>query len=84
MGEHSKSAIGTVFNTGTCVGFCCNVFGRGFPPKLLPNFSWGAEDPSRYAVERAVSTARVVLGRRGIEFGAAHEALFRHLAQDGD
>ena len=25
MGDHSKSGINTMFNTGTVVGVCCNV-----------------------------------------------------------
>ena len=33
MGDHSKSAIGTQFNTGTAVGVSCNIFGDGFPPQ---------------------------------------------------
>ena len=33
MGDHSKSGIGTVFNAGTSVGACCNVYGEGYPPK---------------------------------------------------
>jgi UDP-N-acetylglucosamine diphosphorylase / glucose-1-phosphate thymidylyltransferase / UDP-N-acetylgalactosamine diphosphorylase / glucosamine-1-phosphate N-acetyltransferase / galactosamine-1-phosphate N-acetyltransferase len=33
----------TAFNTGTVVGVCCNIFGEGFPPKLINNFTWGNE-----------------------------------------
>ncbi len=83
MGEHSKSAIGTLFNTGTCVGFSCNVFASGFPPKLLPSFSWGQDGTTRYAVEPAIATARVVMSRRGVAFLEGHEALFRALAESG-
>ena len=84
MGEHSKSAIGTLFNTGTCVGFSCNVFASGFPPKFLPNFSWGLDGTTRYAVEPAIATARVVMSRRGVAFQDVHAALFRVLAGPGD
>ncbi len=34
MGDHSKTAINTMFNTGTVVGFSCNVYGEGFPSKI--------------------------------------------------
>ncbi|HRF82723.1 MAG TPA: glucose-1-phosphate thymidylyltransferase, partial [Flavobacteriales bacterium] len=27
MGDHSKSGINTMFNTGTVVGVCANIFG---------------------------------------------------------
>ncbi len=51
MGDYSRAAINTSFNTGTVVGVCCNVFGEGFPPKYIPDFSWGNE---RYIFENAL------------------------------
>ena len=41
MGDYSRSAINTSFNTGTVVGVCCHVFGNGLTPAYLPSFSWG-------------------------------------------
>jgi hypothetical protein len=81
MGEHSKSAIGTLFNTGSCVGFGCNVFATGFPPKYLPNFTWGASADKVHDVHRALDTAQVVMARRGIQFTPAHTELFNALAR---
>jgi UDP-N-acetylglucosamine diphosphorylase / glucose-1-phosphate thymidylyltransferase / UDP-N-acetylgalactosamine diphosphorylase / glucosamine-1-phosphate N-acetyltransferase / galactosamine-1-phosphate N-acetyltransferase len=43
MGDYSRSAINTSFNTGTVVGICCNVFGEGFPPRFISDFTWGKE-----------------------------------------
>lgn len=43
MGDHSKCAIGTTFNTGTVVGVACNIFGEGFPRNFIPSFSWGGK-----------------------------------------
>ena len=43
MGDYSRAAINTSFNTGTVVGVCCNIFGEGFPPKLVTDFTWGKE-----------------------------------------
>jgi UDP-N-acetylglucosamine diphosphorylase / glucose-1-phosphate thymidylyltransferase / UDP-N-acetylgalactosamine diphosphorylase / glucosamine-1-phosphate N-acetyltransferase / galactosamine-1-phosphate N-acetyltransferase len=43
MGDYSRTAINTSFNTGTVVGICCNVFGEGFPPKFISDFTWGKE-----------------------------------------
>ena len=69
MGDHSKSAIGTTFNTGTVVGVCCNIFGTGFPPKYIPSFTWCGLQKSFavYDVEKAIDVARVVMARRNIE-----------------
>lgn len=49
MGDYSRAAINTSFNTGTVTGICCNIFTQGFPPKYIPDFSWGNE---RYELEK--------------------------------
>ncbi|MCC5939688.1 MAG: glucose-1-phosphate thymidylyltransferase [Lunatimonas sp.] len=41
IGDHSKLAISTMLNSGTVVGVGANVFGEGFPKKLVPSFAWG-------------------------------------------
>ena len=81
MGDHSKSAIGTTFNTGTVVGVCCNIFGIGFPPKYIPSFSWcGSSDPfTVYDVEKAIKLARLVMARRNIELIDVEVDLFREV-----
>ncbi len=62
MGDHSKTAINTMFNTGTTVGFSCNIFGAGFPEKYIPSFSWGGSDSmAAYDVEKSIETAKKVL-----------------------
>jgi hypothetical protein len=55
IGDHTKTAIGTVLNTGSVIGVASNVFGHGFPPIFIPSFSWG------FTCER-VNNLRVVLG----------------------
>ena len=79
--DHVKTAIGTLFNTGTCVGFASNIFGGGMPPKFVGHFSWGGQAHApRYAVEQALATARTVLGRRGCRLAEVQERLFLSLA----
>jgi UDP-N-acetylglucosamine diphosphorylase/glucosamine-1-phosphate N-acetyltransferase len=51
MGDYSRAAINTSFNTGTIVGVCCNIFG-GMPGKYVNNFSWGNE---RYIFEKVLA-----------------------------
>ena len=51
MGDYSKSAINTSFNTGTVVGVSCNIFGNEMPPKFVPNFTWGNEF---YDIDKAI------------------------------
>ena len=51
MGDYSRAAINTSFNTGTVVGVCCNILGIDFPPKFIENFSWGN---IKYDFEKAI------------------------------
>jgi UDP-N-acetylglucosamine diphosphorylase / glucose-1-phosphate thymidylyltransferase / UDP-N-acetylgalactosamine diphosphorylase / glucosamine-1-phosphate N-acetyltransferase / galactosamine-1-phosphate N-acetyltransferase len=81
MGDHSKCAIGTVFNTGTVVGVSCNIFGTGFPPKNIPSFTWcGTQKPyTVYDVEKAIQLARIVMKRRNIGLIDAEAELLREI-----
>jgi UDP-N-acetylglucosamine diphosphorylase/glucosamine-1-phosphate N-acetyltransferase len=51
MGDYSRSAINTSFNTGSVVGVCCHIFEDNFPPKMVSNFTWGKE---RYIFEKVI------------------------------
>ena len=69
MGDHSKCAINTMFNTGTVVGVCANIFGSGFPRNFVPSFTWGgAQGFTTYITKKAFETARIAMSRRAIEF----------------
>ncbi len=77
IGDHSKSAINTMFNTGTVVGFSCNIFASGFPEKYVPSFTWGGDDSSKvYDIKKAIETAKIVLSRRNINFDKTDELMF--------
>jgi UDP-N-acetylglucosamine diphosphorylase/glucosamine-1-phosphate N-acetyltransferase len=54
MGDYSRSAINTSFNTGTLIGVSCNVFGEGAPPRYVPDFSWGQNGLVRYEWDKAL------------------------------
>lgn len=81
MGDHTKSGIGTTFNTGSVVGSCCNIFGAGLPPKEIPSFAWGgaADGFVRYDIERFLKVARIVMGRRKMKLEPEDEQLIRDL-----
>jgi hypothetical protein len=78
MGDHSKSAINSMFNTGTVVGVSSNMFGSGFPPKSVPSFAWGGgEGLKTYELERALEVARRVMGRRKMVLSPVEENVLR-------
>ncbi len=54
MGDYSKAAINTSFNTGTVVGVCSNVISVGLTPKLISNFSWGVDGITKYKIDKAL------------------------------
>ncbi len=77
MGDHSKSAINTQFNTGTVVGISSNIFGANFPPKFIPSFAWGgSEKLVEHQLTKALKTAKIVMSRRKVEMSEAYEKLF--------
>jgi len=53
MGDYSRAAINTSFNTGTVVGVCCNIFYAGLTPKNIPSFSWGSNNAVPYELPKA-------------------------------
>lgn len=80
MGDHSKTGINTMFNTGTVVGVNVNVFGGGFPPKHLPSFSWGGGNAFEvYRFEKALAVARSTMQRRNINLTSTDEGILRHI-----
>lgn len=77
MGDHSKSAINTMFNTGTVVGVSANIFGHGFPRNNIPSFSWGGYSQMiKYNVKKALQTAQAVCERRGVKLSEIDIEIF--------
>lgn len=82
-GDHLKTGINTMFNTGTVAGVAANVYGAGYPPRYIPSFSWGGADGLKPgSLERTIEIAREVMPRRGQDLSDAEaELLRRHYAE---
>ena len=52
IGSYTRVAINSSINTGTVIGVCCNVFGEGLLPRIIPSFTWGIEQ--LYAFDSAM------------------------------
>jgi UDP-N-acetylglucosamine diphosphorylase/glucosamine-1-phosphate N-acetyltransferase len=81
LGDHTKTAIGTLLNTGTSAGTFCQLLPGGLLPRSIPSF---VSCSSQALIERTdtgalLATAATVMRRRGREFTAAHAALYRTL-----
>jgi len=69
MGDHSKCAIDTMFNTGTVVGVSANIFGSGFQRNFIPSFTWGGTSGhTNYTIKKAMEVAEIVFKRRRRNF----------------
>jgi UDP-N-acetylglucosamine diphosphorylase/glucosamine-1-phosphate N-acetyltransferase len=69
MGDHSKTGINTMLNTGTVIGVSCNIFGEGFPRNFIPSFSWGGKQGYQtYNTNKAFDTAERMMARRKVDF----------------
>jgi len=80
MGDHSKTAINTMFNTGTIIGVNCNIYVPGFPRNFIPSFSWGgATGFSTYHTSKAFEAAKVMMARRGKTFDEQEAAILEHV-----
>ena len=73
IGDHAKTAIGTMLSTGTIIGAGANLFG-GSPPKWVNPFAWGSSGAERMSEEGFLRVARRVMPRRDIEFTDRHVA----------
>jgi len=82
MGDHSACGINTMFNTGTVVGVCCNVFGAGYQPRYIKSFSWGSRDRMLHLrLDKALQSATAMMARRGRSLTQAHKELLRKLSE---
>jgi UDP-N-acetylglucosamine diphosphorylase/glucosamine-1-phosphate N-acetyltransferase len=83
MGDHSKTAINTMFNTGTVIGVNCNIYVPGFPRNFVPSFSWGgATGFTTYQPQKAYEAAKVMMARRGVEFNEMDAKILDHVFEE--
>jgi UDP-N-acetylglucosamine diphosphorylase/glucosamine-1-phosphate N-acetyltransferase len=79
LGDHTKTAIGVLLNTGTCAGPFCNLLPGGLLPRRLPSFVQCQDGRLSHLddLESLLATAAKVMARRGCELTPAHAALYR-------
>jgi UDP-N-acetylglucosamine diphosphorylase/glucosamine-1-phosphate N-acetyltransferase len=81
IGDHVKTAIGTLLPTGAVIGTGANLFGPPRAPKYVPPFSWGGDGEERLQLDAFVTMARRILPRRDVAVDAEQEASLRALYQ---
>jgi len=83
MGDHSKCAINTMFNTATVVGVAANIFGTGFPRTFIPSFSWGGQAGfTTFLPHKVKEMASVSMARRGGVFDQQEEDIISSIFKE--
>jgi UDP-N-acetylglucosamine diphosphorylase/glucosamine-1-phosphate N-acetyltransferase len=83
LGDHSKTGINTMFNTGTVVGVSANIYGSNFPRNFVPSFSWGgALGFKTYTLSKAIETAELVTKRKNEDFTEEDRKIFEHIFEE--
>jgi UDP-N-acetylglucosamine diphosphorylase/glucosamine-1-phosphate N-acetyltransferase len=76
IGDHAKTAIGSMLDTGTVISSGANVFGATVP-KYVPPFAWGSAGSERMTEDGFLRVAERVMGRRNVAFSPARRESLR-------
>lgn len=68
IGDHAKTAIGTLLPTGTVIGAGANLFGPSHAPKYVRPFAWGSSGEALLDEDGFLKIAGRVMPRRQVEF----------------
>ena len=80
IGDHVKTAIGTLINSGSVINPASMVSSHGFTPRNLPPFSWYVNKKlDKMDFNKFVMTAKKVKERRNQTFTSIEEAFYNKL-----
>lgn len=82
MGDHSKTGINAMLNTGTMCGVCCNLFSDDYPPKFVPSFSWvSGNNIVPYHFDKAIEAMERMMQRRSIPLTTSYHNMMKAIFQ---
>ncbi len=82
IGDHAKTAVCSLFNTGSSIGVMSMVLPGGeLTPKHVPSFSrvWHGGIDDHVSLETSLHTAAIAMSRRDKELTPAQSRLLRHV-----
>jgi UDP-N-acetylglucosamine diphosphorylase/glucosamine-1-phosphate N-acetyltransferase len=83
MGDFSRCAINTQFNSGTVVGVGANIFGSGFPRNFVPSFVTGGAQGYRInPLKRLIETAQKAMARRNVQLSEDDEKVLQGIFEE--
>lgn len=84
IGDHVKTGIGLLLDTGTVIGAGSNLYGTTMPPKYVPPFSWGTGDQLvEFRLEKFLEVAERAMSRRQIELSQRMRAQLTRAWDEG-
>lgn len=84
IGDHTKTSIGALFNTGSYVGAMALIAATGKPlPKFIPSFAWFLEGvvTKGFGKRKLYETACTAMGRRKRQWTEAQEQMWNEVFQ---
>lgn len=82
MGDHTKTAIGTMLSTGTIVGVSTNIVTSSTAPTSMGSYLWNVEKSTRFTFDRAISAANAMMSRRSRQLSQAQIERLRDIYDD--
>ena len=82
IGDHTKTSIGTLLNTGSVVGAMCLIMATGKPlPKFVPSFAWFIEGvvTKGFGKGKLYGTAKIAMSRRKCTWTEADERMWNSI-----
>lgn len=82
IGDHTKTGLGSLINTGSHIGVMAMVLpSGGLLPRFIPSFAtvWNGELTETFSIDRCFAAAAAAMERRNHRFTAAQQRLFREV-----
>lgn len=67
IGDHAKTAIGIMLDTGSVIGAGASIFDSARTPKYVAPFAWGGSTAERMTQQKFLDIAERVLPRRHVQ-----------------
>ncbi len=85
IGDYSKSAISTRFNSGTVIGIGSNIVSNIFPPKNIKAFSWIIDNKINiHNFNKFIQTAKITKTRRNQVFTKNEQEFYFNYFQQSE
>lgn len=76
MGDHCKTGINTMLNTGTVCGVSSIILGSGFPARAIQSFKWVQPWAiTDYRLDKALLDMERMMARRGVALTPAYRRM---------